>query len=75
MRRDKRIDRGAVDESSPEQQICDKEDHTQLATFIVRKSGLINQVKPGLMVGRQAGRRKSCIVSEFLKILYMGCFN
>ena len=48
---DERREHSAVDESSLEQQICESDDHT----LIVRKTGVLAPVEPGLMSIRPAG--------------------
>ena len=50
-RKDERMEQSAVDESSSKQQIRESADYT----CIVRKTGALAIVKPGLTAGRQAG--------------------
>ena len=62
--RDERKDHGAVDESSSEQQIHESADYT----LIVRKTGALHLVLPGLTAGRPAVcETKSSKHSKFLK--------
>ena len=51
-RKDEKMEHSAVGESSSEQQICESADYT----CIVKKTGALAIVEPGLMAGRQAGR-------------------
>ena len=48
-KRDERKDHSALDESSSEQQVPESADYT----FIVRKTGALGLVLPGLTVGRE----------------------
>ena len=51
----------AVGESFSEQQIRESADYT----CIVRKTGALAIVEPGLTAGRPLGRRKCCKVRKF----------
>ena len=61
--RDERKDHGAVDESSSEQQIRESANYT----LIVRKTGALGLVLPGLTAGRHAD--ETILVLKICKIL------
>ena len=59
--RDERKDHDAVDESSLKHQIHESANYT----LIVRETGALGLVLPGLMAGRQAGKRNHLCAQNF----------